>query len=108
MKTIVNKFNNLLPFKYIDDIPEIPIVDKELYSEIIVPNLIRCGAIPKSDLEVGKTYIGSCRNSDKGTWNGEEFDIKRYKFGFWQDDSVQHFEDGSNNEYDCFVPIKKY
>ena len=79
--------------------------DKKQYEEIIVKNLIRCGAIPKEQLEVGKTYLGTCRNFSKAVWNGIEFEGKRYKFGMWQDDTINHFQD--DNGYDLFVPIKK-
>ena len=93
------------PFETEDDIPELPIVDKEEYEEVIVKNLIRCGAIPKDKLEVGKTYIGTCRNTNEAIWNGICFDYKRYKFGTWYDDRINHFQD--DNGYDLFVPIKE-
>ena len=95
---------NLKPFKTPDDIPDVPIVSKEMYEEVVVRNLIRCGAIPKSELIVGKTYEGSCRNSSTAVWNGKEFEYKRYKWGMWEDDSVNHFEDDDGS--DVFVPIK--
>ena len=60
-------FENLKPFKSVDDIPDVPCVPTEEYESVIVPNLIRCGAIPKSELEVGATYKGSCRNSSEAT-----------------------------------------
>ena len=88
------------------DLPDVPIVkDKKQYEDIIVKNLIRCGAIPKEQLEVGKTYLGTCRNFSKAVWNGIEFEGKRYKFGMWQDDTINHFQD--DDGYDLFVPIKK-
>ena len=105
-KNRINKWNNMKPFKTVDDIPDIPILDdKNLYEELIVKNLIRCGAIPKENLEVGATYEGTCRNADKATWNGKCFDYKRYKFGEWEDAKINHFQD--DNGYDLFVPIKK-
>ena len=57
----IDYWNNLKPFEENPDrIPDVPIVkDKKQYEEIIVKNLIRCGAIPKERLEVGKTYLGS-------------------------------------------------
>jgi len=105
-KNRINKWNNMKPFKTVDDIPDIPILDdKNLYEELIVKNLIRCGAIPKENLEVGATYEGTCRNADKATWNGKYFDYKRYKFGEWEDAKINHFQD--DNGFDLFVPLKK-
>lgn len=92
------------PFINEDHIPDIPYVNKEDYDNIIIPNIIRCGGIPKSELVIGKTYIGSCRNASEATWNGEKFEYKRYKFGAWQDATINHFED--DNGYDLFIPIK--
>ena len=39
--SIIEFFKNLEPFNTIDDIPDIPIVEKEIYNNYIVPNLIR-------------------------------------------------------------------
>ena len=105
-KDRIERWNKLKPFETVDDIPEIPILDdKALYENVIVKNLIRCGAIPKDKLEVGATYEGTCRNADKAVWNGKCFDYKRYKFGEWEDAKINHFQD--DNGYDLFVPIKK-
>lgn len=102
----IERFNRLKPFKTVDDIPDIPIVkDPRVYEEVIVENLIRCGAIPKDKLEVGATYEGKCRNFKEALWNGTEFFGTRYKFGEWHIDHVNHFQD--DNGYDLFVPIKK-
>lgn len=103
---IVNKFSSLKPFETVDDIPDIPKVDDPLiYEEVIVKNLIRCGAIPKDKLEAGATYEGNCRNFEQAKWDGKIFWGKRYKFGEWIDDKINHFQD--DNGYDLFVPIKK-
>lgn len=91
------------PFKNVNDIPDIPIIDKELYNEYLIPNFIRCGAIPKKDLIIGKTYKGSCRNASEATWNGKVFVYKRIKFNREYDEEINHFED--DNGYDLFVPI---
>lgn len=99
-------FVKMEPFKDIDDIPEIPLIkDKKEYEDVVVKNLIRCGAIPKDKLEVGATYIGTCRNASKGVWNGEVFEIERYKFGDILNDTVDHFQDDKG--YDVFVPLRK-
>ena len=101
-----DKWYNMKPFETVDSIPEIPLLeDKELYEEVIVKNLIRCGAIPKDKLEVGATYEGTCRNAEEATWNGKCFDYKRYKFGWWHNDKINHFQD--DNGYDLFVPLRK-
>jgi hypothetical protein len=97
-------WKNRVPFLDEDDIPSIPIVDKEKYEEIIIPNIIRCGGIPKKDLLVGKTYIGSCRNASEATWDGEKFTYMRTKFGYTYPEKINHFQD--DDGYDVFVPIK--
>ena len=71
---------NMKPFKIINDVPELPVVTKEEWDGFYVPILIKCGAIPKKDLIVGEKYLGACRNSDYGIWNGTEFTIKNKIF----------------------------
>lgn len=103
---MVDRFSNLKPFETVDDIPDIPKVnDPLIYEEVIVKNLIRCGAIPKDKLEIGATYEGNCRNFEQAKWDGKVFWGKRYKFGELIDDKINHFQD--DNGYDLFVPIKK-
>ena len=102
-RKMIERFNNMKPFKTVDDIPEVPIVDKDIYNTVIIPNLIRCGAIPKRNLIIGRTYVGDCRNAQEGVWDGQKFVIKRYKFGDIFDDTVDHFED--DRGYDVFIPI---
>lgn len=96
-------WENTRPFICDDNIPEVPIVSKEDYDNVIIPQLIRCGAIPKNELIVGDTYVGSCRNASKAIWDGNKFTYKRYKFGSYYDDEVNHFQD--DDGYDVFVPI---
>lgn len=102
----INCFKTMKPFKTVYDIPEIPIVSDKVYKEIIIPNLIRCGAIPKKDLIIGETYIGDTRNANEATWDGEKFIYKRYKWGTYFNDDVKHFEDDDEYHYALFVPIK--
>ena len=103
---MVDRFNNLKPFETVVDIPDIPKVnDPLIYEEVIVKNLIRCGAIPKDKLEIGATYEGNCRNFEQAKWDGKVFWGKRYKFGELIDDKINHLQD--DNGYDLFVPIKK-
>ena len=98
-------WKNLQPFRCVDDIPDIPVVDKDTYNNIIVKNLIRCGAIPIDKLEKGSTYEGACRNSSEATWNGEDFYYTRHKIGGAYIDHVNHFQ--NDDGFDLFVPIKK-
>lgn len=101
---ILEYWKNRKPFKDEDDIQSIPIVSKEDYENIIVPNIIRCGGIPKDKLIVGKTYIGDCRNASEAVWNGEKFTYMRTKFGYTYEEDINHFQD--DDGYDLFVPIK--
>lgn len=88
-----------------DYIPAVPKMETpEDYKEYVIKNYIRCGAIPKKDLIIGRTYIGDCRNADEAIWNGKVFIYKRTKFGVTFDEEINHFED--DNGYDLFVPIK--
>jgi len=102
---VIDYFNNLKPFNSEDDIPDIPITDESTFKSIIIPNLIRCGAIPKNKLKINSTYIGSCRNASEAIWDGNKFTYKRTKFGCTYDEDINHFED--DNGYDLFVPIKE-
>lgn len=98
-------FENMPPFNGdLAKIPSLPKWEKNDYDSIVVTNLIRCGAIPKIELEVGKTYIGKCRNAHEAVWEGTEFVYQREKFGMVYPEKINHFED--DNGYDLFVPIK--
>ena len=88
-----------------DYIPEPPITTPELYQKYVIPNFIRCGAIPKDKLVVGKTYFGSCRNADKAIWLGDKFEYTRNKFGASYQEKINHFED--DDGFDLFVPIRE-
>lgn len=61
--------------------------------------------ISKKDLVVGEKYGGICRNTSEAVWNGKVFEYKRYKFGFFYDDEINHYED--DDGYDVFVPFEK-
>lgn len=106
------EYNNILeywkerkPFKDEDDNLDIPIVKKEDYDNIIVPNIIRCGGIPKEELVIGKTYIGYCRNASEAIWDGEKFTYMRTKFGYTYPEDINHFQD--DDGHDLFVPIRE-
>ena len=91
---------------FTDYIPDIPCMETpEDYQEYVVKNFIRCGAIPKKNLIIGKTYIGSCRNTDEATWDGTQFIYDRTKYGIVFKDRINHFED--DNGFDLFIPIKE-
>ena len=78
---------------------------REDYEKYVIKNFIRCGAIAKKDLIIGKTYIGSCRNTEEATWLGEYFEYNRTKFGTVFKEKINHFED--DNGFDLFVPLKE-
>jgi hypothetical protein len=102
-------WESLKHFENEHDIPDIPLCrtdeEKAFYKDVIVPNLIRCGAIAKKDLEVGSWYLGDTRNTTHARWNGTEFEYLRFKWGNSFLDTINHFED--DNDYAIFVPIKK-
>lgn len=102
-KNVIEYFKTMKPFRTIDDIPDIPITDKDTYENIIIPNLIRCGAIPKDKLITGETYIGTCRNATEAIWDGKQFIYKRTKFGYTYDETINHFQD--DDGYDLFIPV---
>lgn len=60
--------------------------------------------IPKNELIIDKEYFGNCRNSDKAIWKGDHFEYRRYKFGKYYTDKINHYED--DNGYDVFVPVE--
>jgi hypothetical protein len=82
-------------------IPQCENKEEELF---VQEELIKHGAIPLDKLEVGKTYIGRCRNAHEAVWNGEKFVYQRYKFGFTYPEEINHFQ--NDNGYDLFLPIK--
>lgn len=63
--------------------------------------------IPKSDLVIGQTYPGHCRNASKAIWDGKKFHYKRYKFGITYDETINHYEDDNEPGIDVFVPVKE-
>ena len=98
-----NSFNRKL--LNVDDVPIVPVYEKEVMDNIICPKLIEYGAIPKDKLIVGHKYLGSCRNASEAVWkdNGQ-FEYMRTKFGYTYPEEINHFQDYT--EYDIFVPIK--
>ena len=101
---MIEFITTMKPFTSVDGIVDVPVTDHETYKNVVIPNFIRCGAIPKTQLEIGKTYIGHCRNASEAIWKGDYFTYKRYKFGDTFEEDINHFED--DDGYDLFVPIK--
>ena len=82
-------------------IPQCENKEEELF---VQEELIKHGAIPLDKLEVGKTYIGCCRNACEAVWMGDHFVYQRYKFGFTFPEKINHFQ--NDNGYDLFLPIR--
>lgn len=108
MEEKIKWLEEMKPFEKIGEdwcIPDIPILPKDVYEKYVIPNYIRCGAIPKKNLIEGKEYEGSCRNSGKAIWKGDHFEYIRYKFGSSYIDEINHFED--DDGHDLFIPMKE-
>lgn len=75
-------------------------VPKKLYEELYSKGILR-----KEQLEIGKTYLGKCRNASEALWNGTVFIYKRHKFGFVFDEEINHLQD--DNGVDLFIPLKE-
>jgi hypothetical protein len=103
---VIERMTNMKPFGdgFDNECPDIPRTDNDTYRDYVIPNLIRCGAIPKDKLIIGAAYFGHCRNADEAIWNGEVFIYNRTKFGDTYPEKINHFED--DNGYDLFIPIK--
>ena len=63
--------------------------------------------ISKSELIVGKTYPGYCRNASRATWDGNKFHYQKHKFGIEYEETINHFEDDNKSGVDVFVPVKE-
>lgn len=75
--------------------------DEEIF---VQSTLIESGAIPLNELEVGKTYVGFCRNASEAIWKGNKFVYKRTKWGNTYDEEINHFQ--NDDGFDVFVPVK--
>jgi hypothetical protein len=82
----------------------VPCCQNKNEEKFVQDTLIAHGAIPLDQLEVGKTYIGECRNAGEAVWLGDKFEYQRYKFGFTFPEKINHFQ--NDDGYDVFVPIK--
>ena len=96
---------NLPKFTDINKVPDLPIVDKDLWDSFYVPKIIDAGGIPKKDLLAGHFYLGNHRRGKIGQWDAQQnrFLYWREKFSQCFIDSMEHFEDWS--QYSVFVPI---
>lgn len=105
-RRLAELWDNLKPFNEPRDVPNLPVVGKEMFDEFYVPRLIAAGAIPKKDLINGQVYVGRHRICTYAKWNKEKnvFEYWRYKFGATFIDTCNHFED--DNNFALFVPIK--
>jgi hypothetical protein len=75
--------------------------EEELFVQDI---LIKHGAMTLEQMEVGKTYIGCCRNAGEAEWQGDHFVYLRTKWGSTFPEKINHFQ--NDNGYDVFVPVK--
>lgn len=72
--------------------------------KFVQEELIKRGALPLEKLEIGKTYIGCCRNAGEAIWQGDRFCYQRNKFGLTFPETINHFQ--NDDGFDVFVPIK--
>ena len=95
--------NGKIDIDFLDylEVPRCQTKEDEIF---VQRTLIRHGAIPLHELEVGKTYIGTCRNSSEAVWLGDKFEYQRYKWGETYTEEINHFM--NDDGYDVFVPIK--
>lgn len=85
--------------------PEVPKCSPAIYKGIVIPALLRMGAIPKSELKIGSKYKGYCRNAHEAVWLGDKFEYQRCKFGEIFPEKINHFEE--DDGYDLFVPYEE-
>lgn len=105
------RWSETLHFRFLDkmdgeelswiEVPRCQNKDEEMF---VQDTLIKHGAIPMDKLEVGKTYVGFCRNAGEAVWNGEKFVYQRYKWGNIYDEEINHFQ--NDDGYDVFVPVR--
>lgn len=67
------------------------------------------GPLPKIALEVGRYYVGICRNANIARWNGEKFYHWRFKFGQRFIETIKHREDEKYYDvFDAWWPVDTY
>lgn len=82
----------------------VPYCQNKDEEKFVQDTLIAHGAIPLEQLEIGKTYIGECRNAGEAVWLGDKFEYQRHKFLDTFPEKINHFQ--NDDGYDVFVPIK--
>lgn len=99
-------WDNLKHFDEPEDVPDIPIVEKEEYETFYLPRLWEAGAIPENDLIDQQIYIGKHRRCRAARWNRQtnKFEYWRNKFGTVFIDTCNHFE--NDDGFALFVPIR--
>ena len=109
-KTIERKshddlWSNLPKFTDICKIPQLPVVEKELWESFYIPKLLEAGTISKKDLLDGHYYLGDHRRGKIAKWVAAEnlFHYWREKWNSIFIDKCEHFEDYT--PYSVFVPI---
>jgi hypothetical protein len=60
--------------------------------------------LDKSELVVGQTYKGRCRNATEAVWTGKGFEYTRHKFGDSYKETIEHPEDDRGS--DVFMPLR--
>jgi hypothetical protein len=97
------RWENLKPVDIQDgNVPELP----RNLTQYHIDRLLDCGVIRKKDLKDGLWYYGDYRNAKLGQWDirKEKFRHLRYKWGHFQWDECNHFQD--DNGFALFVPIR--
>lgn len=61
--------------------------------------------LDKSELVVGQTYRGKCRNASEAVWTGTGFEYERTKFYHTYKETIPHPEDFQG--FDVFLPIRR-
>lgn len=105
------RWSETLHFKFLDTMTdeelswqEVPCCQNKDEEKFVQDTLIKHGAIPIDKLEVGKTYIGFCRNASEAVWQGDKFVYQRYKWGTTYQEEINHFQ--NDDGYDVFVPVR--
>jgi len=63
--------------------------------------------IDKKDLINGTWYLGRCRNSHIGMWDGNKFLFFNNSFGSYYREEIEHYFDVKDSGFDGFIPIEE-
>ena len=91
----------------VDDIPPVPVLDKDKLRNFYIPILEERGIIPKRDLVEGQWYEGKTREGRYGQWNLDSFVVPSIKS--WSKLTVSHQKHYEDNAFmsDAFIPFRK-